>query len=137
MNNNFNEAKRWLEQAKCDLKSAEWNVKGEFYADACFKSQQACEKALKAFCYFKGERSVLGHSTRDLLLRCAKYDENFDRYIRNCKKLDKFYITARYPDGLPSGIPQEYFEREEAEEAIKLADEVLEFIGSLINQCRL
>lgn len=74
MNNNLNEAKRWLDQAQYDLKSALWNIQGEFYADACFKSQQACEKALKAFCYSKGERNVLGHSTRDLLVRCLKHN---------------------------------------------------------------
>ena len=134
MNNNINEAVRWQKQDKYDLKSAEWNVKGEFYADACFKSQQACEKALKAFCYFKGERNLIGHSTRDLLLRCSKYDKGFEQYMKNCKKLDKFYITARYPDGLPSGIPQEYFEKDEAEEAIKLANEVLDFIRRLIDE---
>lgn len=128
MNNNLNEAKRWLDQARYDLKSAKWNIEGEFYADACFKAQQACEKVLKAFCYFKGERSVLGHSTRDLLSRCLKYNTDFNRYMKNCKRLDKFYITARYPDGLPSGIPQEYFEKEEAEEAINLANEVIKFI---------
>jgi len=52
------------------------------------------------------------------------------------QKVGQFYITARYPNGLPSGIPQEYFEKDEAEEAIKLASEVLRFIESLINECR-
>jgi HEPN domain-containing protein len=131
-NNNLNEALRWLEQAVYDLKSVQWNIEGGFYADACFKSQQACEKALKAFCYFKGERNLLGHSTRDFLVKSSKYNTDFNQFMKNCKRLDKFYITARYPDALPSGIPHEYFEKEEAEEAVKLAEEVIIFVKQLI-----
>lgn len=128
MNNNDKEGERWLKQSQYDLKVAVWNMEGKFYADACFKAQQACEKALKAFCYFNGERKVLGHSTRDLLEKCSRYNQAFSSLMKNCTKLDKYYITARYPNGLPSGIPNEYFDREEAEEAIRLAEEVLFFV---------
>jgi HEPN domain-containing protein len=131
-NYNLNEAKRWLEQAQYDLKSAAWNIEGGFFADACFKSQQACEKALKAFCYLQGERDLLGHSTRDFLIKSSKYDSSFNQYMTNCKRLDKFYITARYPDALPSGIPHEYFEIGEAVEAVKLAEEVIKYISQQV-----
>jgi HEPN domain-containing protein len=48
------EAERWLNQAKNDLEAAKWNSEGKFYAHACFLSQQAAEKALKAYLYSIG-----------------------------------------------------------------------------------
>jgi HEPN domain-containing protein len=48
------EAQRWLSQAKNDLEAAKWNSEGKFYAQACFFSQQAAEKALIAYRYPNG-----------------------------------------------------------------------------------
>jgi HEPN domain-containing protein len=43
MNNNLNEAQRWLAQAEADLKVAHWDFEGEFWWEVCFKCQQAVE----------------------------------------------------------------------------------------------
>ncbi|NIS70807.1 MAG: HEPN domain-containing protein [Proteobacteria bacterium] len=43
------ESKRWLEQAEYDLRTAQWNAQGKLYAPACFWTQQATEKAAKAY----------------------------------------------------------------------------------------
>ncbi len=43
------EAIRWLNQGRNDLEAAKWNAEGKFFAQACFLSQQAAEKALKAY----------------------------------------------------------------------------------------
>ncbi|HEY9246165.1 MAG TPA: HEPN domain-containing protein [Candidatus Methanoperedens sp.] len=43
------EAKRWLLQAKHDLDDAYISLDGERFNLACFLSQQAAEKALKAY----------------------------------------------------------------------------------------
>ena len=66
MKNPYPESKRWFEQAKYDLKTSQWNVKGNLFAPACFWAQQSAEKAVKAFLYSKGERFVIGHSVSEL-----------------------------------------------------------------------
>jgi HEPN domain-containing protein len=46
------EGQRWLAQAENDLAFAELAARERFFAQACFNSQQAAEKALKAFLQF-------------------------------------------------------------------------------------
>ena len=44
----MNRFKDWFEQAKRDFEKAKLDVKNEFYDWACFTSQQAAEKAVRA-----------------------------------------------------------------------------------------
>lgn len=124
-NQNLIEADRWLQQARHDLEVARWNAKGKFWSDTCFMSQQASEKALKAFCYAQGERDIVGHALLALVRRCARYDASFRQLEAACKKLDKYYIISRYPNGLPGLIPAEYFDEDEATKAIDQANSIL------------
>ncbi len=48
------EAKRWLTQAKRDLKAAKDSARNENYEWACFQAQQAAEKTVKALLYAYG-----------------------------------------------------------------------------------
>lgn len=132
MDNNQTEASRWLAQAAVDLDAAAWAAQGGFYADACFKAQQAVEKALKALLFLQGERRVMGHATRELLQRVTRFYPQFSSLEATCRRLDKYYIAARYPDGLPGGIPHDYFDREEAEEAIQKARHALAMVQPII-----
>jgi len=61
------EAWRWMKQAENDLEFARLVQREGFFAQACFISQQAGEKALKSLRYARGERFVFGHSLRELL----------------------------------------------------------------------
>jgi HEPN domain-containing protein len=126
--NNHIEGERWLKQAKDDLEVAKWSLKGNFHANTCFMAQQASEKAFKSYCYLKGERAVLGHALLELLRKCAKYDKSFNALEKEAKKLDKYYIISRYPNGLPGLIPSEYFDRDEAKEAIRLAEKIIKLV---------
>lgn len=38
----------WLDLSTYDLKTAKWDLKGKIYTSACYGSQQAAEKGLKA-----------------------------------------------------------------------------------------
>jgi len=60
------EAQRWFRQAQADLAVVRTLRGAGHHAAACFHSQQAAEKALKALLYAQGARVVLGHSVRDL-----------------------------------------------------------------------
>jgi HEPN domain-containing protein len=49
--------------------------------------------------------------------------------VAQAKKLDKYYLPTRYPNGLPGGVPSRYFDDpKEAEEAMRLAQSVIDLL---------
>jgi len=54
---------------------------------------------------------------------CAKVDKEFLDLKENCKILDPYYIETRYP----LDFPIEY-SKEQAEQAVDLAGEVVDFV---------
>lgn len=128
------EAMRWLEQAEHDLDAAKKNLEIlKFYSDTCFLAEQAAQKALKAFLYFKGKRYVLIHSVAALVEAILEYDKEFEPLIKYGRKLDQYYIPTRYPDALaPPAIPFETYAKEQAEEALKYAQEIFNLIKGKI-----
>jgi len=134
MRNPETESKRWLEQARYDFKTAEWNAKGKLFAPACFWAQQTAEKAAKAYLYSKGERLVIGHSVAELLDKCKSYDKDFDLLIETGAFLDRFYIPTRYPNSLPGGIPAHAYRKKDCSEALESAQEVLHLVSKKLVQ---
>ncbi len=61
----------------------------------------------------------MGHLQLELLRKCVKYDKGF-KVLERGKKLDKYYIISRCPNGLLGLVPSEYFDQDEAKEAIGL-----------------
>jgi len=124
------EALRWFTQAKDEFVDAdELRKRNRFYL-ALFHFQQATEKALKAFLYFKVKSVEVfyTHSINDLVKMVIDIDQEF-KITKSSKKLDQYYIPTRYPNGLPGGIPLRYYDDpKEAEEAMLLAKKVLEMV---------
>ncbi len=134
MKNSLQNAQRWLKQALHDLENAKRNLKDKFYSDTCFMAEQASQKALKAYLYFKGERAhILIHSLTALVSECSKRDRSFQSLKNAAMRLDKYYILTRYPDALPApAVPYEEYGPEEAKEAISYAEEILVLAKSRI-----
>lgn len=122
---NRSEARRWLGQAEDDLAFARVGLEHEFFAQACFLSQQAAEKALKALRYLRGERRVLGHSLVALVDSLTDALPALAGLRFHAAELDLHYVPARYPNGLPDLAPFEAYTREQAERALAAADEFL------------
>ena len=129
MDNNEKEAMRWYRQGTRDARTAMKNAENGDFEVACFLFQQASEKILKAFLYLKGERAVLGHSTLTLAKKCAEYKSEFEEVIEACIELDVFYIPTRYPNGLPDGVPYEYYKSNHAERAKTSYDRILKQVN--------
>ncbi len=56
-------------------------------------------------------------------------EEEALRWFTQAKKLDKYYIPTRYPNGLPGGVPSRFFDDpKEAEEAMFLVRSVVELV---------
>jgi HEPN domain-containing protein len=121
------EATRWFQQALYDLKAALWNLEGGFYNTTCFLAQQCGEKALKALLYREGARrkAIFTHSLVEMLRELqARSLPEIDSLLEEGRLLDLHYIPSRYPNGLPSGYPYQFYGKKTAEQAIAAAEKV-------------
>ena len=128
------EGRRWLDQAKEDLRWAQHLAQEGGHHLACFLAQQVAEKALKAFLYAQGEEIVLGHSVARLLEQAGSFDPAFAQAGVEWSILDGYYIPTRYPNGLPNGIPAHTYTARAAREAVALAEEVVRFVADRLSQ---
>jgi HEPN domain-containing protein len=113
------EARRWFLQAHYDLEAARWNLKGGFYNTVCFLAQQGAEKALK---------SLMTHSLVEMILEGGKKHPGLEDLLDEARSLDIHYIPARYPNGLPSGYPHQFYGKRTAEEGLKSAERIYEAV---------
>lgn len=82
---------------------------GEFYSQTCSIAQQSAEKALKAFCFFKGFDIVKSRSLFQIVKALGENGE----VEKLAKELDLYYLSGRYPDAFPAGAPFEMFTAEQ------------------------
>lgn len=124
----------WLKQAKRDLEQAESSLKSKFYEWACFASQQAAEKAVKALIQSLGGE-VWGHSVASLI---DSVPENVKpSHLRDkALELDQAYIPSRYPNAHPVGFPGNLYPKSMAERLIGYAREITEYCEKVISRAR-
>jgi HEPN domain-containing protein len=127
------EARRWFQEAQADLTVVRTLWGAGHHAAACFHSQQAAEKALKALLYAQGARVVLGHSVRELARQCEGHVPAFAEVADDTALLDQFYITTRYPNGLPApAIPSQSFTSAQAQAAQESAERVIHLVETFL-----
>ncbi|MBI3301728.1 MAG: HEPN domain-containing protein [Deltaproteobacteria bacterium] len=121
------EATRWFHQARYDLKASRCNIQGGFHDTACFLAQQAGEKALKSLLYYLGARraALFTHSLVEMIQEGGKKVDTLPGLLEDARELDLHYIPSRYPNGLPSGYPHQFYGKETAEKAARAADKIL------------
>ena len=127
MKNQEGEAVRWFLQAEDDFRFVEWlRQEGTFFDKGCFVAQQAAEKALKACLYAAGERHVLTHSSYEIAERLSRREGAFLSILDEAKRLDRYYIPTRYPNGLPGGVPFQVYSASDLQEACQDLRRVME-----------
>ena len=92
----------WLKQAIRDLQHAEDSQKTGRHEWACFASQQAAEKTVRALHLFLGQEAW-GHVVAFLLRELPENIEVSQAILEKAQVLDNFYIPTRYANGHPSG----------------------------------
>jgi HEPN domain-containing protein len=124
------EARRWFQQAYYDLKATRWTIEGGFYDTACFLAQQAAEKALKSILYFTGSRrkALMTHSTVEMVRESGKKINSLTELMNEARELDLHYIPSRYPNGIPSGYPHQFYGRKNADQALAAAETIFNAI---------
>jgi len=118
----------WLEEALDDYEVAMELYRLKRYSKACFFSQQASEKALKALMIKKMRTYVDIHSVAELLRRLRGVVSVPEELIAMGEKLDRYYIPTRYPNAWPYGAPHRHYDEEDARLALRYAEEVLAFV---------
>lgn len=126
-------SKDWIDQAEGDLEHAKSDTERGFYNWACFSSQQAAKKAVKAV-FQKLGAEAWGHSVADLLTELAKKHEITEELISAGLELDKAYIPARYPNAHPSGSPRRKYTKEEANRLVGHTDKIVRFCSGLLSK---
>ena len=120
----------WFDEAKADLRHAKKSIEMGDYSWACFASQQAAEKALKALImHIFGE-----HAKGDDLIKLYK---RLRPYISlgisesTLIRLSTYYTLARYPN---AGIerPHEEITEDRAKEATQIAEVIIDEVSRAI-----
>lgn len=116
--------KRWFSKAEADLDSGEILFREGGATDTvCFLCQQAVEKHLKGFLILKKKKFGKIHDLAALLALCGEIDKDFLNWYEPAEKLTSYYIETRYPADIPVS-----YSRQEAQEALQSAEEIIEFI---------
>jgi HEPN domain-containing protein len=124
------DSERWLQFAREDLQVAELVMQAGLFNQVCFHSQQCAEKALKGLILYQGQIVPRTHSLGDLLPLLSP--DPFADIRLAVQLLDRFYIPTRYPDALPGSLPESLPTRQDAEEALAVARQVLHIVTSLL-----
>jgi len=120
------EAKRWLAQARRDLKAARDSLSAGNYEWACFQAHQAAEKGLKALFHGLGE-GAWGHSLTSLLETLSRTYPDPQALLTRARELGRHYIPSRHPSAFESGYPGMYYDEETASRAIEHAGVILKW----------
>ena len=121
----------WLAFATENLLSAKVLLTQDFspHHTVCFMCQGSSEKFLKAFLICQGWTLEKTHDLERLLKYCVNYDDSFQELFPACKLLNEYITEGRYPGDLP----WEMIRREDADEAIRAAEKIADFITEKIS----
>lgn len=127
------EAERWWHTAQDDLDAARILHEAGKFSHACFLSQQSAEEAIKAL-WFSIDSDPWGLSIQKLVMEFPHPNlfQGVQNWLGNAAYLDKFYIPAHYPNGLPDLTPGQVYIQQDSEQAIDKAGFFLEGTRKLI-----
>jgi HEPN domain-containing protein len=113
---------QWLYKAEEDLGSAQHLLNGRFYGTAIYHTQQAAEKAFKAYCVYISIVLPRTHNLDTLCQLCETYDISFNSIYLYAIDLNGLDVAFRYPN-----VQLEPTETDVIN-AIHLASEILDFV---------
>ena len=118
------EIQAWLRKALLDLHSAEWLLQNPhgLYNAVGFHSQQAAEKAIKAYLTWQEDPFKKTHSLVALVSQSLQFDESFEDLREAATDLTPYAVAIRYPAELPE------LTHDEATESLHHARQIWEFV---------
>ena len=122
----------WLRQADAALSQARDSKEDGHYWASCFFAHQATEYAAKALLESLGVEAR-GHSVCSLLDKARELGiEILEEMRRKALSLDRHYIQSRDVDTFYSGAPVDYYSLEDAEKALREAEELVRYLKEKI-----
>lgn len=119
------ERDRWRASGADALATAGLARGAGHHAWACFLSEQAAQLALKGLLHGLGAGDrARGHGLPELGAAAEiAMDETLPENVSHAlRRLARHYLPARYPDALPGGTPADYFDAEDATQAVEDAE---------------
>lgn len=122
------EAENWFKQSKADMKTAKDCLDAGNYYAAAFFSQQAVEKALKAYFIIRHEDvPPKTHNLLDISLELEVPEE----FLTTARELTPEFIITRYPNAA-GGVPAELYDKRSATEILKKTERFFKWIETKI-----
>ena len=130
MNPDFEECEEWLRKARNDLVSARilLSHSAPVTDTACFHSQQAVEKTLKAFLVYFGVSFEKVHSLSYLLDMCEKQEPRIVTIRDKAERLAPYAVEVRYPGTFVE------VNLAEALDSLRDAEDVIKFVREILPQ---
>jgi HEPN domain-containing protein len=121
--------REWLNRAHSNLARARegFSIPGVYLEDLCFDAQQAAEKAIKAILIHLNIPFAYVHDLALLLAAVEQAGQEVPPAIRQAARLTRYAVATRYP-GLSEPVT-----REEYEEAVNIAEEVVRWAQEMID----
>ena len=134
---NPEEGKRWVKQAEVEFRALkvllkEVQTQPDLSCTVCFMAHQVAERALKGGMYGKCGFYYATHDLHPLVNELKITDQNL---LDECATtLDGYYQNTRYPDRHPSSnIPSDHYSPQDAQQAKKKAETILDLMKTLVN----
>jgi len=105
-------------------------IEGVYLEDLCFDAQQAAEKAIKAVLIHLNVRFPRTHDLAELLTLVEKAGQRVPEQVKRASILTPYAVESRYP-GLSEPVT-----KEEYEEAVSIAEEVLRWAEEVLKKGR-
>jgi len=123
------EARRWFQQAYYDLEACRWNIKVLFLTPPAFGATGRGKSAQIAIIFPRvAQKALLTHSLVEMIREAGKRAESFLDLSEDARRLDLHYIPSRYPNGIPSGYPHQFYSEKTAESAFQSAEAIFNAI---------
>ncbi|XP_051761770.1 sacsin-like [Ctenopharyngodon idella] len=134
---NRGEAKRWFEQAQCDIRAAHNDTGGDCSEWCLFKVHQAVEKALIAAMYKRSGQHPNNCSITSLAQQVSHYSSQLTSLPKTVRQLTELGVDGKktqYPNHhqFPH-IPNKQFSVNNARQALDIATKLLEKIEEYIS----
>ena len=122
-------AHEWIDRAWSDFQYAQAGEKEtQQHHITCFLCHQAVEKAVKAMLIVDGIVPTRSHHLGFLFSQILDRHSLFASIQMDVRKLDKFYIPARYPDDVVTT-----FTAEDARLALQTAEKMLRLVEETLS----
>ncbi|MCX7794319.1 MAG: HEPN domain-containing protein [Thermodesulfovibrionales bacterium] len=115
---------KWLEEADKKIRAGEILLKENHYDSSCLMSYLAAHISL----YQLIEEKEQLFSNPSLVYILKKFSEAPSEILHSAKVLETYSLPLRMPSSIPEGVPSEYIDKTMAEEALRHAKTIMEFV---------